>query len=142
MLYIKIMKNDTVIAVEAHPKPVYVHKQPNGTVVACSERKAQGILSVDASVIYQLEGKEPLEGTTLTAAPITTAEYLSLVESLDELPEESPEEPTEPGTEDEGEKVMTTTQMRERILDLETNLETSNEFLKDCLLEISTVIYA
>lgn len=122
MLYIKIIKNETVIAVEAHTSPVYVHKQPNGVLVRCSELKAQGILSVDGSVVYQLDGKEQLDNISLIASVITTTEYLNLVESLDELPSED----TEPdaGTEDNtsSEPVMTTTEMRERILALEEEL--------------------
>lgn len=122
MLYIKIIKNETVIAVEAHTSPVYVHKQSNGVLVRCSELKAQGILSVDGSVVYQLDGKEQLDNVSLVASVITTTEYLNLVESLDELPSEDVE--PDVGTEDNtsSEPVMTTTEMRERILALEEEL--------------------
>ncbi len=123
MLYIKIIKNDTVIAVEAHSTPVYVYKQPNGVLVRCSQVKAQGILSVDGSVVYQLEGKEQIGENALLASVITTTEYLTLVETLDDIPEEDTDGDIDTPTDDpSGDKVMTTTEMRERILALEEEL--------------------
>lgn len=119
-LYIKVLKDDTTIAAEAHPDPVYVYKQTNGVIVRCSERKAQGILSVDGSTIYQLDGKEALENTTLTAVIITTTEYLVLVEELDkedtedtepEIPEDVPEE-----------EVLTRAQLTAKVATLEEEL--------------------
>ena len=83
MIYIKVLKDDTVVAVEAHPSPVYVYKQANGVLVRCTERKAQGILSIDGGTVYQLYEKEALENATMTAMVITTTEYLSLVDTLD-----------------------------------------------------------
>lgn len=101
MIYIKVLKDDTVVAVEAHPSPVYVYKQDNGVLVRCTERKAQGILSIDGGTVYQLHEKEALANATMTAMVITTTEYLSLVDTLDKedtedtepvVPEDTPEE--------------------------------------------------
>lgn len=98
MIYIKVLKDDAVVAVEAHPSPVYVYKQANGVLVRCTERKAQGILSIDGSTVYQLYEKEALANATMTAMVITTTEYLSLVDTLDkedtepEIPEDTTEE--------------------------------------------------
>lgn len=101
MIYIKVLKDDTVVAVEAHPSPVYVYKQDNGVLVRCTERKAQGILSIDGGTVYQLYEKEALANATMTAMVITTTEYLSLVDTLDKedtedtepvVPEDTPEE--------------------------------------------------
>lgn len=86
---------------EAHPSPVYVYKQDNGVLVRCTERKAQGILSIDGGTVYQLYEKEALANATMTAMVITTTEYLSLVDTLDKedtedtepvVPEDTPEE--------------------------------------------------
>lgn len=82
MIYIKVLKDDTVVAVEAHPSPVYVYKQANGVLVRCTERKAQGILSIDGGTVYQLYEKEALANATMTAMSIAVAEYQSLVEGL------------------------------------------------------------
>lgn len=71
-----------MVAVEAHPSPVYVYKQANGVLVRCTERKAQGILSIDGGTVYQLYEKEVLGNATMTAMVITTTEYLSLVNEL------------------------------------------------------------
>lgn len=98
MIYIKVLKDDAVVAVEAHPSPVYVYKQANGVLVRCTERKAQGILSIDGSTVYQLYEKEALANATMIAMVITTTEYLSLVDTLDkedtepEIPEDTTEE--------------------------------------------------
>ena len=120
MIYIKVLKDDTVVAVEAHPSPVYVYKQANGVLVRCTERKAQGILSIDGGTVYQLHEKEALENATMTAMVITTPEYLSLGDTLDKEDTEDtdpvvPEDTTE-------EEVLTRAQLTAKVTALETEL--------------------
>ena len=120
MIYIKVLKDDTVVAVEAHPSPVYVYKQANGVLVRCTERKAQGILSIDGGTVYQLYEKEALENATMTAMVITTTEYLSLVDTLGKEDTEDtdpvvPEDTTE-------EEVLTRAQLTAKVTALETEL--------------------
>lgn len=120
MIYIKVLKDDTVVAVEAHPSPVYVYKQANGVLVRCTERKAQGILSIDGGTVYQLYEKEALENATMTAMVITTTEYLSLVDTLDKEDTEDtdpvvPEDTTE-------EEVLTRAELTAKVTALETEL--------------------
>lgn len=120
MIYIKVLKDDTVVAVEAHPSPVYVYKQANGVLVRCTERKAQGILSIDGSTVYQLYEKEALANATVTAMVITTTEYLSLVDTLDKEDTEDtdpvvPEDTTE-------EEVLTRAELTAKVTALETEL--------------------
>lgn len=120
MIYIKVLKDDTVVAVEAHPSPVYVYKQANGVLVRCTERKAQGILSIDGGTVYQLHEKEALENATMTAMVITTTEYLSLVDTLDKEDTEDtdpvvPEDTTE-------EEVLTRAELTAKVTALETEL--------------------
>ena len=120
MIYIKVLKDDTVVAVEAHPSPVYVYKQANGVLVRCTERKAQGILSIDGGTVYQLHEKEALENATMTAMVITTTEYLSLVDTLDKEDTEDtdpvvPEDTTE-------EEVLTRAQLTAKVTALEPDL--------------------
>lgn len=120
MIYIKVLKDDTVVAVEAHPSPVYVYKQANGVLVRCTERKAQGILSIDGGTVYQLYEKEALANATMTAMVITTTEYLSLVDTLDKEDTEDtdpvvPEDTTE-------EEVLTRAELTTKVTALETEL--------------------
>ena len=120
MIYIKVLKDDTVVAVEAHPSPVYVYKQANGVLVRCTERKAQGILSIDGGTVYQLHEKEALVNATMTAMVITTTEYLSLVDTLDKEDTEDtdpvvPEDTTE-------EEVLTRAELTAKVTALETEL--------------------
>lgn len=92
MIYIKILDTDgNVASIEALENPVYVYTQPrNGVVVSCSSVRAQGIVSADGSVIYQLQGKEPIDRAVATAVIITTAEYYELEATLGT--EEDPED--------------------------------------------------
>ena len=121
MVYIKIMKDDTIIAVEALPSPVYVGKQKNGIVVRCPKFKAQGILSANGDSIYQLENNDKLDNAPFTAIPITTTEYQNLAASLDELPSEDVENEVEVEVTEEP-PLMTIAEMRARILALEEML--------------------
>lgn len=126
-IYIKILKDDVVVAVEAHPVPVYVHRQANGVLVRCTERKAQGILSIDGSTVYQLYEKEALANATMTAVAITTTEYLSLVDTLDKedtentnpvIPEDTPKE-----------EVLTRAELTAKVTALETELAVAKVLL-------------
>ena len=116
-----------MIAVEAHPAPVYVYKQGNGVLVRCSEKKAQGILSIDGSTVYQLYDKEALENATMTAMVITTTEYLTLV---DELEKEDTED-TEPEIPDDTaeEEVLTRAQLTAKVAALEEELAATKVLL-------------
>ena len=127
MIYIKVLKDDTLVAVEAHPSPVYVYKQANGVLVRCTERKAQGILSIDGGTVYQLYEKEALANATMTAMLITTTEYLSLVDTLDKedtedtdpvVPEDTPEE-----------EVLTRAELTAKVTALETELAAAKVLL-------------
>lgn len=102
MVYIKVMQGDTVITAEAHETPVYVCKQKNGIIKRCSEQSAQGILSLDGSTIYQLEGKDSLNLDNGYTADFT---YMTVYEEIiagiteedtedtnPDVPEDTPEE--------------------------------------------------
>lgn len=102
MVYIKVMQGDTVITAEAHEAPVYVCKQKNGIIKRCSEQSAQGILSLDGSTIYQLDGKDSLNLDNGYTADFT---YMTVYEEIiagiteedtedtnPDVPEDTPEE--------------------------------------------------
>lgn len=102
MVYIKVMQGDTVITAEAHENPVYVCRQKNGIIKRCTEQSAQGILSLDGSTIYQLEGKDSLNLDNGYTADFT---YMTVYEEIiaditeedtedtnPDVPEDTPEE--------------------------------------------------
>lgn len=137
MLCIKIFgKNGSIISAEQLTDPIYVCYQTiNKIVVRCSEVKAQGVLSLDGSQIYKLKGRTTMPGEYLLAEEISQADYDELIEELD-IPDDPPEDdgPDDP---DGGSDVMTAAEMREKIIDLTQQIE----FLGDCLLEMSEIIY-
>ena len=102
MVYIKVMQGDTVVTAEAHENPEYVCRQKNGVIVRCSKQNAQGILSLDGSTIYQLEGKESLNldnGYTADYTYMTVYEEIvagateeDTEDTTPEVPEDTPEE--------------------------------------------------
>ena len=123
MKYIKVYGTDgTIVAAEAIEAPAYVRLQEkNGFMVRCAELKAQGILSADGGTIYQLEGKDPLEGKTLTAVFIDVTEYTVLSETLgsdDTTEDGATEDQTNEGTT----SVMSRAEMATRIIALEEQL--------------------
>lgn len=102
MVYIKVMQGDTVVTAEAHETPVYVCRQKNGIIKRCSEQSAQGILSLDGSTIYQLDGKDSLNLDNGYTADFT---YMTVYEEIiagiteedtedtnPDVPEDTPEE--------------------------------------------------
>lgn len=102
MVYIKVMQGDTVFTAEAHENPVYVCRQKNGIIKRCTEQSAQGILSLDGSTIYQLEGKDSLNLDNGYTADFT---YMTVYEEIiagiteedtedinPDVPEDTPEE--------------------------------------------------
>lgn len=137
MLCIKVIgKDGSVISAEQLQDPVYVCYQTiNKIVIRCSEVKAQGVLSADGSQIYRLKDRPTMPGNYLMAEEISQSDYDALILEL-EIPDEPPEE-DEQGEDDGGSNVMTAAEMREKIIDLTQQIE----FLGDCLLEMSEVIY-
>lgn len=123
MIHIKIYDpGGTVAAVEALSDPVYVWVQPrNGRVLRCVEPVAQGIVSADGAVIYQLEGRETLPGAHPTAAVITTAEYEELLATMDSTDTEDTAPEVPEGT-DEAE-IMTRAELTAKVNELDEALE-------------------
>jgi hypothetical protein len=120
MIYIKILDTDgNAASVEALENPVYVNMQArNGIVVRCSSVRAEGILDKTGSVIYQLQGKTPIDRAVATAVVITTAEYYELEATLgtEEDPEDTTPEIPE-GTEES--EIMTRAQLTEKVNELD-----------------------
>lgn len=142
MIYIKILDGEGVLqSVEAIDTPIYAAKQRNGVIAChCPAHRAQGVLSVDNSEIYQLSDRDGLGGDYLTAIIITKAEYDELAgqhEHTPEGPDTEDESPEIPEGESEGD-ILTRAQLTKKV----TELEDQNAMLMECLLEISEAVYA
>lgn len=135
MIWIKIMDGETLIAAEAHEKPQFVRRQRNGAIVLCDEAFAQGIVSKDGTVIYQLDGKASLgiDGCS-TAYQIYGTEYDELIREVPDIEDDAPELP--PDTQED--RILTRAELTARVQELEAQ----NTMLTDCLLEMSEVVYA
>lgn len=135
MIWIKVMDGETLIAAEAHERPQYVRRQSNGAIVLCDEAFAQGIVSNDGTVIYQLDGKAPIgiDGCS-TAYQIYGTEYDDLIRDVPDTEDDTPELP--PDTPED--KILTRAELTARVQELEAQ----NAMLTDCLLEMSEIVYA
>lgn len=122
MRYFKVMNSTgEVVAVEQHENPTYFRWQVrNSLKILCSETLAQGIVSLDGSVVYQLEGRDalPLEGL-LTAVPISQVDYEALINQVAD-PEDST--PVIPEHTDES-TVLTRAQLTEKVDELTEAIE-------------------
>lgn len=120
MTYIKVTDGTgTVVAAEALPVPGWVRwDERHRCLLLCSRLQAQGILSADSSVAYQLEGREAIPGAKLTAVLISQMEYDALASPLEETATETPED-AGTGETQEQEAIMTPAKMYLRIVDLE-----------------------
>lgn len=123
MIYIKILDTDgQAVSVEALDPPVYVYIQPrNGALLRCVQPLAQGVVSSDGSVIYQLEGKTPLAQAVATAVVITTAEYYELEATLGQTDIED----TEPEIPEDVEEttIMTRAELTEKVNELDEAID-------------------
>lgn len=121
MLCVKIMSGETMIGLEAIDSPVYVMLQKNNVVVRCLEPMAQGIVSLDGSEIYQLDGKTSLGDGYSLAVPITLAEYDELAANYEDTTDPEDTEPEVPEGTKEGD-VLTRAQLTAKVAELEEQL--------------------
>lgn len=148
MVYLKIQNADgTVIGVEEIKDPSYVcYQKRNNIVILCSEKEAQGILSVNENTIYQIHGKEKLQGiedTLLDAFFIDDFEYEVLKNQIGEMPDHTDTDIG--GTETEENKVLTSVELAQKVIALEKSLAAErqrNDMLEECILEMSEAVYA
>lgn len=128
MVYIKVMQGDTVITAEAHETPVYVCKQKNGIIKRCSEQSAQGILSLDGSTIYQLDGKDSLNLDNGYTAEFT---YMTVYEEIIAGITEEDTEDTDPVVPDDTteEEILTRAELTAKVKALEEELSAAKILL-------------
>lgn len=123
MIYIKVLDSEGLTAsVEALDPPIYVYIQPkNGALLRCIETLAQGVVSADGSVIYQLQDKESLNRDVATAVIITTAEYYELEATLGQTdPEDTTPEIPEDVTDESN--ILTRAELTNKVAELEEQL--------------------
>lgn len=122
MRYFKVMNSTgEIVAVEQHENPAYVRWQVrNSLKILCSETLAQGIVSLDGSTVYQLEGRDalPLEGL-LTAVMISQVDYEALINQVADPEDSSPAIPEDTNAT----AVMTRAQLTEKVNELSEAIE-------------------
>jgi len=148
MVYLKLQDADgTIIGVEEISDPSYVcYQKRNSILIRCSEKDAQGIMSATENTIYQIHGKEKLQGIEeqlLDAFFIDDFEYEVLKNQIGELPDNT--ETNIEGTETDENKVLTSAELVQKITALEKSFTAEkqrNDMLEECILEMSEAVYA
>lgn len=143
-MYYKIVLGTTIV--DAQESFSYVLWQDkNAILLSCSAEQANGILSSDGSVVWHLDGLPQFaegEFATVEAVEISHDEYVQLVEQLKSGEEDIPDTPEQSETilagQSTTELLLTVQAMQEEI----QSLKEQNEFLGDCLLEMSEAVYA
>lgn len=140
MIHFKILDDESVVVgAEAYedPAPYVKMQERNHILVRCSEQEAEGLLASDNNTIYRLEGRtlNSDEATDLTAVFIAEAEYDEIVLALDP-PDPEDDDPEIPDGTDE-EEVLT----RAELTELVRQLQDRNDFLEECLMEMSEIVY-
>lgn len=143
MVYIKLVDdNEMTVSIEALEAPDFVMWQEKNRIPeSCSKLRAHGVVSKYGDCIYQLKGRRVMPDRTkkgVTAVIITEAEYEELALQFDD----TEPEPSDDQQDEHGEPVMTIEQMRIKLAELEAITSEHMEFIEDCLLEVSEVIYA
>lgn len=150
MVYLKLQDTDgTVVGIEEINNPTYVcYQERNSILIRCSEKEAQGIMSANENTIYQIHGKEKLQGIEeqlLDAFFIDDFEYEVLKNTIDEISDSVSETSVTDDTEVDEIKILTSAEMVQKINTLEKALEAErqrNDMLEECILEMSEAVYA
>ena len=138
MTYFKIISNDGEPSCVYATNPIFIRVQnTNGIVVRCEQKDACGIVGQNGNDIYTLFGKTLGNGfdSENKAVVISYSEYEEILNAQNrvDIEDESPQIPEDVPEE----TVMTRVELTRRI----TDLEAQNEFLQDCILEMSEAIY-
>lgn len=149
MRYYKIVKDNAIIDVQNNLQPVRYDDRA-GIILRCRlTDNPQGVISSDGQFVWQVQEwpafPDGFSADVVSLMEITGEEYADLKTKLEEnqgtiKPEEPGQEPDPPQ-----EEVMGAVEMRLKIKELSTtvkDLTERNEFLEECLMEISEVVYA
>lgn len=145
--YIKLFSQDNpdvILGVEKLNEPVFIKfQEKHQCLLICPEKEAQGVMSANGGVKYQLENKQsiPSDEDLLVASFIDEIDYETLSVSFDDPKEDVPDEIED----NEKESYMTAAQMRLRIKELTEELSKEkerNDMLEECIIEMSEIVYA
>ncbi len=120
---------------EVDPVVWIKYQQRNQMIVRCDEEEAQGILSPDEQGYFFKEGIMPRGVKEIYYIEITKEEYDVLNQGL---LAEDPEDTSPEVSEEPEEPILSRAELTAKVAELERQ----NEFLSECLLEISEVVYA
>lgn len=129
MVYIKLLdQGGALVRVEELETPGWVrYDEPHQMLLRCAKEQAQGMISADASAVYNFG--EIGVGAELTAEIITPAEFDTLQVDLPDPEDEDPDIPDDP--DGGGETPMTRAELTKKV----EELEKTNTLLMGMLLE-------
>ncbi len=132
-MYIKTFDlEDKLTGAEKLDPPVFVRWQTsNGIMVRCEQEEAQAVISEDNSTYYLINGCQPHGEKEPYAEFITEEEYKTII---DYDPED--DDPDVPDDQDEDE-IMT----RAELTSAYKQLQQDYEFIGDCIIEMSELVY-
>ena len=135
-MYIKAFdENDELINGEFLDPVCWIRYQvENDMIVRCEPEEAQGVLSETGRDIYFMDGIMPRGHKEQWYVEITEEEYNHIVRENDDPEDENPEVPEG----QDPDELPTRAELAERV----AALEEQNDFLSECLLEMSEVVYA
>ena len=135
-MYIKSFnKNDELIGAEKLDPVCWIRYQvDNDMIVRCEPEEAQGVVSETGEFIYFMEGIMPKGEKELWYVEITEEEYNSIIGEDEDPEDENPQVPDGQSADE----LPTRAELAERV----AALEEQNDFLSECLLEMSEVVYA
>ncbi len=141
MIHFKILDDEGVIVgAEAYedPAPYVKIQERNHLLVRCSEPEAEGLLAGDNNTIYRLTGRtmDSDEISDLTAVFITDAEYDAIIDELAPPDPEDEDPDVPPGTDED--EILTRAELTEQLRRSQEQIE----FLEECLMEMSEIVYA
>lgn len=144
--FYEIRDGESTIDVIANSEDRFVSEvEKIGVLRGAKFEDAQGVISSDGQWLWQIAGRKklPLDYKEIELREILTEkEYNEIKEKLNtggSIVDPEPENPENPG------EIMGPIEMRLKINELSANvdeLQTRNEFLEECLMEMSEIIYA
>ena len=134
-MYIKTFDESDILTGAEHlaDPPCFVRWQiKNGMMVRCDRSEAQGLIGEDNNTVYLWGGAMPHGMKEPYAEEITQTEYEEIKR---DAPDPEDDDPVNPDPES---PPMTRAELTAKVAELEA----TNAFLTDCILEMSEMIYA
>lgn len=147
MSYYKLIHGHEIVdAIDGNDATWLVENPRSLSIYAGAESEARGVVSTDGQTTWHIEGREAFTDyphyETAQLIEIDAEEYAALRAELDagNAPEEEMTRP-EDATDTPEPEALPKTRLR-HLEELVASLSADNEMLKECLLEMSEVVYA